>query len=122
MVNNLFSMLKGRLKNADKERPSESCLVMGYDKKDLPKSPSPLLLMNKNFMNQMGTKAHLLWYDLESDTFYDQGIARKMKPADYRNTNAQNFKRNKPNKAISLYIPIDNQVVSEAANTKLKDK
>lgn len=111
-------MLKGRLRNAETDKPEQSCLVMGYTKTDLPKNPSPLLLMNKNYMNQLGTKAHLLWYDAESETFYDQGIARKMKPADYSGTNSTNFKKDKPTKNISLYIPIDREVVSEATNIK----
>ena len=72
-------------------------------------------------MNQLGTKAHLLWYDLESDTFYDQGVARKMKPSDYSNTNADNFKKDKPTHSIYLYIPIDKEVVTEATNTKIKE-
>lgn len=117
MAGSLFSMLKGRLRNAEKDKPEKSCLVMGYDKKDLPKNPSPILLMNKNYMNQLGTKAHLLWYDKDSDTFYDQGVARKMKPSDYSNTNSTNFKKNKPTTSISLYIPIDREVVNEAAGS-----
>lgn len=100
--NNLFEHLKSNLRNADRDIPNMSTLALGFTKKQIAK------LDMKH--------PRLIWYDMFTRKFYDQGDSTKKSKSDWHKINSTNFDKSKPLTDLSYYIPINNQIMTEAEN------
>lgn len=100
MANQLFTHLKNGLKNANSAPPSLSTLALGFTKMQM-------LKMDLK-------KPRLIWYDVETKTFYDQGDSTKIKKKDWSKVNQSNFKKNAPLTNLQYYIPINDNMIEES--------
>lgn len=99
MFDNLFNNLKSNLRNAS-QTPPASCVVLGFTQAQM------LTMQLKNPM--------VLWYDKATNTYYNQGSARKIPKSKWMKINAENCNRNKPVKDLKYYILMNNQMIAES--------
>ena len=113
MANNLMSMVKNGLTDADKQKPENDILAMGFTK-DQVKHMNPIALAMLMTKKGSGLRPKLLWFDAESGIFYNQGDAAAMNKSDYAKINATNFKKDKPVNNLKYYVPINNEIIEES--------
>ena len=113
MANNLMSMIKKGLADADKQHPNTDALVMGFTK-DQVRNMNPMALAMLMRKKGSGLKPKLIWFDAASDTFYDQGDATKINKSEYDKINATNFKKDTPLTKLKYYVPINRAILNES--------
>ena len=96
--NTLFQQLRNGVRKAN-VLPTQSTLAMGF-------STQQMLTGNLK-------KPRLLWFDIVTKKFYDQGDSTKIKKEDWYKVNQDNFKK-KEMKDLSYYIPINSQIIDES--------
>jgi hypothetical protein len=100
MANQLFQHLKSGLHRADSNAPYTSTLALGFTK---------IQMMKMDLK-----KPRLIWYDVSTKTFYDQGDSTKIKKSDWTKVNQFTFKKDKPITNLQYYIPINNDLIAES--------
>jgi hypothetical protein len=100
MANQLFNQLKNGLRKADGPRPEKSTVAIGFTK-------FQMLKMDLK-------KPRLVFYDAQTDTFYDQGDSTKIKKTEWCKINQSNFKKNVPMKNLQYYCILNESVVAES--------
>lgn len=113
MANNLMSMVKNGLTDADKQMPEKDILAMGFTK-DQVKHMNPVALAMLMMKKGSGLNPKLIWFDAATGKFYNQGDAAKINKSEYSKINAQNFKKDKPINNLKYYVPINNAMIEES--------
>lgn len=98
--NNLFNMLKNGLRDAEKDKPNEDLLAMGFTN----------IQMKKMDLK----RPRLIWYDSETEKYYDQGDSTFIKKSDYTKINKNTFKKDRPMDNLKYYVIINQRVVDES--------
>jgi hypothetical protein len=103
--NPLFKMLSNGLRDAKSNSlPEKDLLCIGFT--DIQ-------------MKRMDLKRpRLIWFDSNSETFYDQGDSTLIKKEDWYKINAMTFKKNNPMSNLNKYVILTRDTLKEAENTR----